>query len=839
MRQSLCTAFSSWARAPFLKTNRRFAGRVLRKEEPAACLFYEDFPAGLSWVHILIMIQISRSLVIPIGVTLTPLRFALCLAGALLVGFALIFRLRYPGFVAFMLNQLRFASWKENRNLWFCNTYWLEFMQRLRLNEDTGIYDFDDAARERHHELVAGKIEYHRGHFAEAIVLIEQAIQKKGESQSRLFWLAMCHLRQAEAENCLCKLLHEPRAGCHDTQECGSHDSRGHLCCLPLTRFHTRPYHAGMAQRTLQRLLERYAPDNRLYQWLLNFSHMTLNTFPQGVPERYRVETKFTDAFYGSTAQETAQSIAHLQFEERGRDFRVNLYGTGRGVAVEEFQNDGYMDIVTGGGFEEVHYFKNVNGERFVDITEQVGLAGIKQPFMITAADYDNDGWQDLFICRPFGRYQLFHNNGDGTFSDVTEASGLLDALGDREIAATWVPAWGDVNNDGKLDLFLAQWGLKLPFVRGLMAKPRMDSKLLINENGRFVDRTEVYGLSGVVKDQYFIGAAFGDYDDDGYADLFLSSPTRNRSVLLRNIAGTAFERTNLIRRPEGGFVAAFVDIDHDGRLDIFQAGFADATTSTEMAVFGDHLDDYHSGHSTIFLQSADGRFVERSDIFDMPMGTMGASFGDINNDGAYDFYFGTGDPEGWFILPNLMYMGQTEGTRCVPRMQNISMTNGFGTIQKGHGIVFFDFDNDGRQDIFSSLGGMWPADRWPSQLFVNRSELSNSWIKIRLRGRQTNRFGVGCRIKVVAENHRHEEIIRYYHMDNKTGLGSSPYLAHIGLMNAVRIRQVDVYWPVSKQWMSYPAQINQSILLDENGSAFEAAPKEPAALLTVSAAIT
>jgi hypothetical protein len=348
-----------------------------------------------------------------------------------------------------------------------------------------------------------------------------------------------------------------------------------------------------------------------------------------------------------------------------------------------------------------------------------------------------------------------------------------------------------------------------------------MDSKLLINEGGRFVDRTREYGLSNIVKDQYFIGAAFGDYDRDGYQDLFLSSPTRNTSVLLKNVDGRRFEKTDLIRRAEGGFVAAFVDINHDGRLDIFQAGFADATTSTEMAVFGEHLEDYRSGNSTVFLQSEDGRFVEQTNIFDMPMGTMGASFGDINNDGAYDFYLGTGDPEGWFVLPNLMYMGQTEGTRCVPRMRNISMIQGFGSIQKGHGIVFFDFDNDGRQDIFSSLGGMWPADRWPSQLFVNRSRLTHTWVKIRLRGRRTNSFGVGCTIKVSAENAAGEEITRFYNMDNKTGFGSAPYLAHIGLMNAVRIKQVEVYWPVTKQWKSYRAKLNQLNLLDEEGSSF------------------
>jgi hypothetical protein len=738
-----------------------------------------------------------------------------CTAMSVLLCYTIYLWAKNRGFVRFLLNQVRYASWAENKNLYFCNSYWLEFMQKLRFNKATGIYGFEEVAAQDQHDFEAGKIQYHLGNFERAISLIESYINTTGESQSTLFWLAMCYMRNAEAENCLCKLLHQSQSIGAAASGNHCHDD-GHLCCLPLTQFHDKPESSRMAAKLFEQLLDRYDPSNRLYQWLLNFSYMTLNGFPQSVPCRYLINSKFIDSFYGEGAKRTAEEFNYLRFEDRAKEVGIDVYGTGRGVAVEDFDRDGYLDIVTGGGFEEVKYYKNDRGVQFIDRTEEAGLAGIKQPFMITAADYDNDGWPDLFVCRPFGRFQLFRNNQNGTFTDVTASSGLLDAMGDAEIAATWVPAWGDVNNDGYLDLFLAQWGLKLPFVRGLMAKPRMDSKLFINEGGHFTDRTKEYGLSDIVKDQYFIGAAFGDYNSDGYTDLFLSSPTRNTSVLLRNVSGQRFERTDLIRRTEGGFVASFVDLNHDGRLDIFQAGFADATTSTQMAVFGENLDTYTSGHSTIFMQTADGQFVERNDLFDMPMGTMGGSYGDINNDGAYDFYLGTGDPEGWFVLPNLMYLGETEGTKCVDRMRNVSMLEGFGTVQKGHGIVFFDFDNDGRQDIYSSLGGMWPADRWPSQLLVNRSQLTNTWVKIRLRGRKTNYFGVGCTIKVTAENAKAETITRYYHMDNKTGFGSAPYLAHIGLMDAVCIKAVEVYWPVSRCRKTYPASINQLNILDE-----------------------
>src|SRR5262249_30521125 len=160
-----------------------------------------------------------------------------------------------------------------------------------------------------------------------------------------------------------------------------------------------------------------------------------------------------------------------------------------------------------------------------------------------------NDGWIDVFVGCPYSHYRLFRNQGDARFRDVTEASGLLDNKPPGQVAATWVSAWADVNNDGYLDLFLAQWGMALPFSKGFLARPRMDSKLFINHAGRFVDETQEYGLGGVVKDQYFIGAAFGDYDSDGDADLFLSSPLRNTSVLLRNESGRRFVATDHIVR--------------------------------------------------------------------------------------------------------------------------------------------------------------------------------------------------------------------------------------------------------------------------------------------------
>jgi VCBS repeat protein len=480
--------------------------------------------------------------------------------------------------------------------------------------------------------------------------------------------------------------------------------------------------------------------------------------------------------------------------------------------------------VVTG-ELNRVRFYHNDAGQGFTDVTRQVGLDGIVQAFTLFAVDFDNDGWMDLFVVRPFTHYRLYRNRGDGTFVDVTQASGLLDAKAPDQIAASWIAAWGDVDNDGDLDLFLANWGFRMPLLTGLMDKPRMDSKLFLNEGGHFRDATAEFGLLPIVEDRFFIGAAFGDYDDDGRVDLYLTSPLRGTSVLLHNTldrtGGRRFAPDPRMTRTEPGFTGTFVDVNHDGRLDLFQAGFGDARTSIQQSVYGEHVADYKTGHSTILLQTPDGRFEAHNEFFDgslpMPSGTMGANFGDLDNDGCLDFYLGTGNPEPWFILPNLMYHGEeSPDGRCTGRMRNVSMLNGFGNVQKGHGIVFFDFNEDGKQDVYSSLGGMWPNDKWVSQLFVNEGRGDRSWVKIRLRGRRSNSFGVGSFITVHAVTASGAPIVRTYDMDGKTGFGSAPYLAHVGLDRAVRIDRVSVKWLGSGCKADYPARLRELNVLDE-----------------------
>ena len=731
----------------------------------------------------------------------------LLVAGTTLGGVAL----SYPELTVFTVRTLRHSSLEESREVFAFIHYFVRTMERFRRDSATGAYTLDGVDLSRLDAFERGYVAFHRGDFATAVRELERAVEEHGASEERLFWLALAHLRHAEAVNCLDRLERRSPMAAH----------AGAMCALPLIVHHEQREPSRRAAELFEILLDRHDGSNAVYRWLLNFSHMTVHGFPEDVPAPYRLEEDFVDRLYGTPGPEVQALAGHLRFVDRASELGVDRLDTGRGVAVEDFDRDGDLDLVTAGTFEDVRYYRNDFQDigRFTDVTGEIGLGGLFQPFFLSAADYDDDGRVDLLVGRPFERFELLHNEIDGErggFRDVTSESGLLRPGDEERLATTWTPAWGDVDRDGDLDLFLAQWGVRFPSSSPLLSAPRMRSRLYLNvprrdgRNGgvRFRDVTAEYGLEGVVRGAFFVGAVFGDLEGDGYPELMLSSWVRGGSVLLRNVDGRRFEDSGLIDPKRPGFMSGFVDVDHDGRLDLFRGGFGVARTSTPQVLERasgaarplpkERLEGV--GISRILGQTPEGRLELRAGYFagDPPLSTMGASYGDLDNDGCLDFYLGTGTPEPWYVLPNLMYVGRREGWKCRGGTVDVSRLHGFGTVQKGHGIVFFDFDEDGDQDVYSALGGMWPGDEWPNQLFVNEGDTGNAWVKLRLRGRRTNRFGVGAMIRVVATGPEGESIVRTYHMDAKTGFGSAPYLAHIGLGAAVAVEEVEVRWPVS-----------------------------------------
>lgn len=722
----------------------------------------------------------------------------------------------------FGAGMARHYSWQQIRENLAFGLYGYTHMLSIEYDPKRRIYSFDASiqkAARLGNLLRQGILEYHQGYFEEAVEHIDEHERRRGRSEKSRFWLAMSCMRLAEARNCLAILLDRVDDG--ELHATGAHCvmTHGTMCTLPLESIHFRQEYSRRAAEIFSDLMQNYDSGSRRYMWLLNFSQMTLGRFPDAVPEGSRVSQRFSDYFYGDRRRVLAGKYGGLNLVNRAKALGVDTFDAGKGVAVEDFNRDGYLDIITGGYYSATRFYVNDGGRGFIDRSAASGISQITGSHLITAADYDNDGWMDVFISHPAGTtdsggFSLLRNQGDGTFRDVTTATGLLAADTLRQHSLfTFTSAWGDIDSDGDLDLFVANWGGDNPFC----SRPPLHSSLYLNEGGHFRDVTRAYGLVEHVKYNHIIGAAFGDYDGDGYADLAMTSLIPGFKMLYHNRGGRGFSRTDMICAPkESGFMVSFVDINHDGRLDVVAGVSVLADANIRNAVFDDKADDY--GYTMIWLQSEDGRFERRRDLLrdNMPMASMGLNFGDINNDGAYDFYLGKGNPEPWFVLPNFFYIGELDGRTPTGYLENISALNGVGTLQKGHGIVFFDYDNDGDQDIYSSLGGMWPGDAWPNEFFVNESDLGNSWTKIRLQGHRTNRFGLGARIRVIAETANGDAIERYYHMDNKTGFGSAPYLAHIGLMDATSIREIQVFWPGRTAAAKYPGKLNTLNVLEE-----------------------
>jgi hypothetical protein len=204
------------------------------------------------------------------------------------------------------------------------------------------------------------------------------------------------------------------------------------------------------------------------------------------------------------------------------------------------------------------------------------------------------------------------------------------------------------------------------------------------------------------------------------------------------------------------------------------------------MKTTGDRFHLYHNRGNGTFEDVSHATGVDRSIL------SMGANYGDLDNDGWLDFYIGTGDPDLRTLMPNKMF--KNDGGK---RFLDVTTAGGFGHLQKGHGVVFADFDNDGDQDIYHSLGGTFTGDRYQHVLFENPGFPGRHWITIELLGKKSNRFGVGTRVAVTVTTPAASRVIRVV---GGTGsdFGGNSLQQEIGLGDATAIEQIELWWPAS-----------------------------------------
>lgn len=497
------------------------------------------------------------------------------------------------------------------------------------------------------------------------------------------------------------------------------------------------------------------------------------------------------------------------RFTNGATDRHSFIEQTGGGVALFDYNHDGLLDIfaiqggnVPGGavdqdaaGARNVLYRNNGNGT-FTDVTAAAGLAvptGYGQG--VSVADYDNDGWPDLYLTA-YGGNRLFRNNGNGTFADVTETAGLGDAilpgLSDEPSWATSA-AWGDYDNDGFLDLYVCHYCRWSPAEDRLrpaslpsapMLYPPSHCRLFHNNgDGTFTDVTSAAGLGNLWGKS--LAAAWIDYDDDGWLDLFVSNDTtpdfllhNNRDGTFTNRAAAAGVAVGRSGKATASMGIGIGDYRHEGREDLFVVNYA-----------GEPKSVWHNIGDGLFEDASEKTRIAATNLLYLG---FGLECFDYDLDGWPDVIVGNGHVSP--TVPALSRDGETYA-----QSQQLLHNQGDGTFVEDRrslgdlvlprvtrGLAVGDFDNDGDVDV------LMVSQTGPLQLFRNDGGNRNHWITFRLEGVHSNRDAVGAKVTVHTQRGKQTQWVR----------GGSSYCSHsdlrltFGLGRAAAIQALEIRWP-------------------------------------------
>lgn len=494
----------------------------------------------------------------------------------------------------------------------------------------------------------------------------------------------------------------------------------------------------------------------------------------------------------------------------------------GAGVALFDYDNDGDLDVLLlqGGtldpgskplfppppGWKPGHrLFRNLLAEtgklRFVDVTEKAGVAHEGYGMGVAVGDYDNDGFQDLYITH-FGHNILYHNNGDGTFTDVTREAGVDDPRWSTSAA------WVDYDGDGRLDLFVCNY---LDFTPGgnqpcytpagqpdycsPHAYPPLPARLFHNlGNGKFEDVT---GPSRIASRRgYGLGVICADFNGDGRVDLYVANDSQANFLWLNQGDGTFREgarEAGLAYSADGlakaGMGLAAEDIDNDGRLEV-------AVTN----LTGEGL--------TLFRSDGPGLYDDATAQFRLAQATFGytgygVGFLDYDNDGLMDLFVAdgamtivetSGAVQGLFPYAQRSQLFHNEGPERGFREVTRHAGPGLARIAVGRGAAFGDINNDGAVDIVvADANG-------PARVLLNQAARGRHWLLVRLGAASGNRFGVGAEVGVFRRGL--PTLWRRAHTDGSM-LSASDIRVHFGLGDQPQVDALMVRWPggPSERW--------------------------------------
>jgi hypothetical protein len=554
--------------------------------------------------------------------------------------------------------------------------------------------------------------------------------------------------------------------------ENGAYTSSGDTCNFPPPRRSAYPNTASSeaAISYFTKYLEK-KPENLEVRWLLNVAYGTLGKYPEGVPAKYLIPP---------SVFASKENVG--RFVDVALAAGIDLISMAGGIIVDDFDNDGLLDIVTSSYdmCEHLHFFHNNGDGTFSDRSAQAGLLDQLGGLNIIQADYNNDGCMDILVTRggwqwPM-RMSLLRNNCDGTFTDVTREAGLSEAVSSQSAV------WADIDNDGFLDLFVANERGPLHLFRN-------------RGDGTFEDISKAAGIDATGFAKAVVAA---DYDNDGFPDFYVSNLNGNNLLFHNNHDRTFTEvgKQAGVQQPWTSFAAWFFDYDNDGLPDLFVTSYYMSADEVVRSYLG--LPN-NAETSKLYKNLGNGSFrdVTKEVGLDRVYMPMGANFGDIDNDGFLDIYMGMGNPSYSAMLPHVLLRNQ-EGKAFV----DVTTSSGTGDLHKGHGVAFADIDNDGDEDILSVVGGAVPGDAHRFRLYENPGN-GNHWINLHLVGVKSNRSAIGARIKVTVEDGKVQRSI-YRTVGSGGSFGASPLSQHIGLGKSGRIVNLEIWWPTSNTRQSF-----------------------------------
>lgn len=473
------------------------------------------------------------------------------------------------------------------------------------------------------------------------------------------------------------------------------------------------------------------------------------------------------------------------------------------GVAVFDYNNDGKLDIFFTNGADiktlrksSPRYFnrlfENDGKGHFVDVTEKAGLAGTGYDVGVAIGDYDNDGYEDIFVAGVY-KNTLYHNNGNGTFTDVTAKAGLNKP--DPEYGPLWSVGgvWVDVDNDGLLDLLVInylKWDIEHEpscpidghpdYCHPKMYKPTPNQLFINNGDGTFRDASVEWGLRK--HPGKGMGGAAADFNLDGKMDIFIANDKAFNWLFRNN--GRSFDEVgfdaNVALREDGIFISGmgvdFRDLDNDGYPDIVVVALDDETFP-------------------IYRNTGKGSFVEVTQESGMTtasqkMGGYSPTIADFDNDGWKDIFVSRGHVQSLLSANRLAIEQPNTVFRNLGGMKFTALTAEAGLTSRPaarhRGSAIGDLNGDGRLDVVVT------ALSAPAEIWMNQSSGNNHWLELKLRGTKSNRDGIGARVKIVTKSGT-----QYDHMSTAAGYASSSAgPVHFGLGTNSTVDLVEIRWP-------------------------------------------